>query len=189
MRPSGASDAYIVVRALEEYKQKYDREKFGYEHVWAIVKDLPSWQSQFVARQLSKYIFHQSNIKWKCSRYYNGSEEVFPRLMGKKASKRKAKERYSNNDDDDDIHAPTLNPPSGPGLSASMGDVSLQPFMVVEMSFFAPLTATNHCLPYFFSLVTVSQDMFGCFFLARADITFSIRFLIIYTLTSNLHLK
>nr|GMD52243.1 uncharacterized protein LOC109179053 [Ipomoea batatas] len=53
MRPSGASDADLVVRALEEYKQKNGTEKFGYEHVWAIVKDLPSWQPQFVARQIS----------------------------------------------------------------------------------------------------------------------------------------
>nr|GMD91999.1 uncharacterized protein LOC109179053 [Ipomoea batatas] len=33
MRPSGASDADIVMHALEEYKQKHSREKFGYEHV------------------------------------------------------------------------------------------------------------------------------------------------------------
>nr|GLL27086.1 uncharacterized protein LOC109179053 [Ipomoea trifida] len=53
MHPSGGSDADIIVRATEEYKVKHGRDKFGYEHVWAICKDVPSWQPSFVARQAS----------------------------------------------------------------------------------------------------------------------------------------
>ncbi|XP_031120280.1 uncharacterized protein LOC116023420 [Ipomoea triloba] len=53
MRPSDANDADIIVRATEEYKVKHGRDKFGYEHVWAICKDVPSWQPSFVARQAS----------------------------------------------------------------------------------------------------------------------------------------
>nr|GMD40902.1 glutathione S-transferase T3-like [Ipomoea batatas] len=106
MRPSGARNADIVVRALEEYKQNDGREKFSYEHVWAIVKDLPSWQPQFVARQISLNTSSTNQTSsGSVAGTASGSEEVFPRPMGKKAPKRKAKERYSNNDDDDDdIH-------------------------------------------------------------------------------------
>nr|GLL37839.1 uncharacterized protein LOC109179053 [Ipomoea trifida] len=106
MRPSGARDADIVVRALEEYKQKDGREKFSNEHVWAIVKDLPSWQPQFVARQISLNTSSTNQTSsGSVAGTASGSEEVFPRLMGKKAPKQKAKEHYSNNDDDDDdIH-------------------------------------------------------------------------------------
>nr|GMD42602.1 uncharacterized protein LOC109179053 [Ipomoea batatas] len=61
---------------------------------------------------LLKYIFHQSNIG-SVAGTASDSEEVFPKPMGKKASKRKAKERYSNNDDHDDIHVSVSSDDSG----------------------------------------------------------------------------
>ncbi|XP_019184168.1 PREDICTED: uncharacterized protein LOC109179053 [Ipomoea nil] len=100
MRPSGANDADVIVRALEEYKQKHGREKFGYEHVWAIVKDLPSWQPQYPANQTST-----GSVAGTAS----GSEEVFPRPIGRKAAKRKSKERYSNDDHVESEYGPFEN--------------------------------------------------------------------------------
>nr|GMC69653.1 glutathione S-transferase T3-like [Ipomoea batatas] len=95
MRPSGASDADLVVRALEEYKQKNGTEQFGYEHVWAIVKDLPSWQPQFVARQISLNTSstNQTSSGSVAGAPTMGSDEVFPRPMGKKHRKEEIEEQ------------------------------------------------------------------------------------------------
>nr|GLL21991.1 uncharacterized protein LOC109179053 [Ipomoea trifida] len=116
MRHSGASDADIIVRATEEYKVKHGRDKFGYEQVWAICKDVPSWQPSFVARQasLSKSSTNQTSSAsvggsvegsggGSSQGNEGGSEEIFPRPMGRNATKRKAKERYTGNNDEDDF--------------------------------------------------------------------------------------
>nr|GMD09670.1 glutathione S-transferase T3-like [Ipomoea batatas] len=98
MRNSGANVADIIVRATEEYKLKHGRDKFGYEHVWAICKDLPSWQPSFVARQasLSKSSTNQTSSATvggsvegsgggSSQGNEGGSEKVFPRPMERNA--------------------------------------------------------------------------------------------------------